>query len=755
MHQKFSILLASLAIAFNVQFASAQSVSCSTDSTIVIYTSDCQGQPNQCSYSVVTDHYNLNNGTLNGSLNWERNDTVLTSLGAIAEIRTLRGSQQGWQNSRSEIRAYTSSAQLSDQYFRHWNGTDWDTVGWTNLAYDASGRLIQRAEYTNSGGVWSNIRKDEYGYTTDNPLWHISSSGASVSWRPELRFEYSYNGNVRSQLEVERWNDSTATWELVDAAAFQPMNGTWSARIHSIRQSVINGIPFSEVYDDYDTLDRSVHHYEFQVTLTGSDPAAESHEEFLTDIEGMLQPAQTICIDQYTLWNGAWVPLINCCTNTYRYTSAGKLSEHLIECGEGGRGSTVYQYDDSGRLMSETFHANNHSEQITRDYHVDYRYPDPERIELFTAPQPVFPVPCRGTTVRPLIGITGGCDGKHFRWEPSRGLSSDTVLTPDILIEDSVTYHLTVNDEAGHQASITLTVGPVDVRPEIEDISGCPERIILHALAGNSPGAFTWYQNGAPVYTGEFFEVTQPGSYQVAHSRWEHITNYDLTENCLSRSEPIVIGAVPSAVKTEHFVEICYGESYLLPDGTEPDQSGDYHTVIQTAAGCDSAVTVHLTLLPELSPTILQNGNVLFTPDPGEYYVWYLDGQPLAAGEEEHSFAAEEEGTYYVLVIDSNGCEGISPAYFLTISDLDEALDEHPFILYPNPAVSKLHILFHREPDSPTYFSLYDISGKCVRERILLERANPVDISDLGGGSYLAVLKNGEQVFRRTVSIAH
>lgn len=749
------ILAASVAALLTVQTATAQRVSCGNDSAIVIYTSDCQGQPNQCSYSVVTDHYDLSNGMLNGSQSWQRTDTVWDADGNVIEIRTSQGSPNGWQNSRSEARNYSTSGKLTDEYFRNWNGSNWDTVGWTNYAFDANDRLVQRAEYINSGGVWSNIRKDEYGYNGNVPAWHITSRGTSVVWIPERRFEYAYTGTLRSGLEVEQWDDNSGSWVLSDAATFQFLNGNWCARIHSIQPSVINGIRSSELYDDYDTLDRSLHRYEFIVSFTGQEPVAESSEEFHTDINGILHPTQSICIDQYTWWNGAWVPLINCCTNTYRYDSHGRLSEHLIECGEGGQGSSLYQYDDNGRLITETFHASNHSDQITRDYRVAYRYPNPERIEVFTAPQPVFPVPCRGRTVRPLIGITGGCDGKRYRWEPARGLSSDTVPVPDILVEDSLTYTLTVTDAGGHRASASLTIGPAAIRPEIEDISSCPERIVLHAKTDDMHGDYTWYYNGAPTTTGEFFEVTQPGSYTVTHSQWRQLTSYDSRENCLATSEPVIISTAPTPVNTEHYVEICAGESYLLPDGTEPGQSGDYHSVLPGSSGCDSSVTVHLTVLPELTPTILQNGNILFTPDPGDYYVWYLDGQPLTAGENEQSFAAEEEGAYYVLVIDSNGCEGISPAFFLTISALDEALEEHPFILYPNPAISKIHILFHREPDAPVYFSLYDISGKCVRERTLVDRANPVDISDLGSGSYLAVLKNGEQVYRRTVSITH
>jgi hypothetical protein len=146
---------------------------------------------------------------------------------------------------------------------------------------------------------------------------------------------------------------------------------------------------------------------------------------------------------------------------------------------------------------------------------------------------------------------------------------------------------------------------------------------------------------------------------------------------------------------------------------------------------------------------------VLFTPTQGDYYVWYLYGEPLTDGEDANSISVTEEGLYSVLVIDSNGCEGISAPYYLSISDVDPTLDETPFVLYPNPVGNTLHVLFHFEPDEPTWFNLYDVSGQCVREQLLTGLSNRIDVGELSSGSYLAVLKNGEEVIRRTVSIAH
>src|SRR5690606_17603062 len=44
--------------------------------------------------------------------------------------------------------------------------------------------------------------------------------------------------------------------------------------------------------------------------------------------------------------------------------------------------------------------------------------------------------------------------------------------------------------------------------------------------------------------------------------------------------------------------EICEGESYTLPDGTETSVGGSFEQVLTAISGCDSTITTNLTILP-------------------------------------------------------------------------------------------------------------------------------------------------------------
>ena len=115
-----------------------------------------------------------------------------------------------------------------------------------------------------------------------------------------------------------------------------------------------------------------------------------------------------------------------------------------------------------------------------------------------------------------------------------------------------------------------------------------------------------------------------------------------------------------SAYNWEYFVEICEGELYTLPDGTEVEIEGEYTSVFQTIYGCDSITTVSVAVqdLPDLDLGLEESycpysGNITLTPLPSG---GVLTGDLLNGYELEHIGVAP--GTYSVSYIytDSNGC---------------------------------------------------------------------------------------------------
>ena len=124
---------------------------------------------------------------------------------------------------------------------------------------------------------------------------------------------------------------------------------------------------------------------------------------------------------------------------------------------------------------------------------------------------------------------------------------------------------------------------------------------------------------------------------------------------------------------------ICAGESYTMPDGSAITAAGPYTSVLQTTAGCDSSITIQLTVnpLPELSSNAedsycLYDGDIELTPTPDG---GTLTGDLLNGNTLQHEGA--NPGTYEVSysVTDGNGCTNIDLVEYVLATPIEPTFD--------------------------------------------------------------------------------
>lgn len=127
---------------------------------------------------------------------------------------------------------------------------------------------------------------------------------------------------------------------------------------------------------------------------------------------------------------------------------------------------------------------------------------------------------------------------------------------------------------------------------------------------------------------------------------------------------------------------ICTGETYNFL-GQALNTAGTYDTVLTNQLGCDSSVTLHLSINP--LPVALINGEnpaytcegkaYIFTTDTtqGYSYQWFKNGSALV-GETNDSLIAFDAGNYQLEVTSEKGCKKLS--------------DPIELIVKPNPTVS-------------------------------------------------------------------
>jgi len=185
-------------------------------------------------------------------------------------------------------------------------------------------------------------------------------------------------------------------------------------------------------------------------------------------------------------------------------------------------------------------------------------------------------------------------------------------------------------------------------------------------------------------------------------------------------------------------------EEYTAPDGQVYTQSGLYTATIQTAAGCDSIITINLTL-QTIDTVVTRIGNTLTAIQNGATYQWIncATNQPIN-GATSQSYTATSPGWYAVLVT-VNGCTEQSSCRQIKKLILpnpplngNASVDEEDlleFRIYPNPTRDAVFIEFAAETTDD--YVLMDASGRKVQMGTLKGKTTSISLKDLSSGTYM------------------
>lgn len=131
--------------------------------------------------------------------------------------------------------------------------------------------------------------------------------------------------------------------------------------------------------------------------------------------------------------------------------------------------------------------------------------------------------------------------------------------------------------------------------------------------------------------------------------------------------------------------------SYTSPSGNYTwNSTGVYTDTITNAAGCDSVITINLTI-NNVNSAVIQSGYTLTADAAGATYQWIdcSNNQPVS-GAMSQSFTAAMNGNFAVIITE-NGCTDTSSCY--TISGLG-VFENNPdaYTLFPNPTQGEITI---------------------------------------------------------------
>ncbi len=147
-------------------------------------------------------------------------------------------------------------------------------------------------------------------------------------------------------------------------------------------------------------------------------------------------------------------------------------------------------------------------------------------------------------------------------------------------------------------------------------------------------------------------------------------------------------------------------------------EAGDYFAVGTLSSGCgqlsDTLRIIQSGGYPSLH--VAQEGNRLIAEaNQAVQWQWFFNGEPLE-GATAATLETSRSGEYFVRATNAQGCQAISAPQVMAITATAPQGRTNVLAVYPNPIQSVVHIEIANEFKGAFTFTLYDVSGKKVKE---------------------------------------
>src|SRR5690554_688958 len=293
------------------------------------------------------------------------------------------------------------------------------------------------------------------------------------------------------------------------------------------------------------------------------------------------------------------------------------------------------------------------------------------------------------------LATVGGCDSIVTLDLTINNQSVSTTVTEEVCGSYTWSANNQTYTSSGVYTETLATVG------------GCDSVVTLDLTINNQSvsttvteevcGSYTWSANNQTYTTSGVYTETL-----ATVGGCDSIVTLDLT----------ISGQAVSTTVTE---EVCGSYTWSANNQTYTS-SGIHSETLTTVGGCDSVVTLDLTIMDIVTDlTIDFENNALVSSPNYSSYQWVNCDENYApiSGEVNSTFTPSSNGNYAVIITNGN-CVDTSACMRINILDLYNH-EKNSMKIYPNPTGGLVKIEFV-EPFSQGKISVYEMTGKLVQE---------------------------------------
>ena len=209
-------------------------------------------------------------------------------------------------------------------------------------------------------------------------------------------------------------------------------------------------------------------------------------------------------------------------------------------------------------------------------------------------------------------------------------------------------------------------------------------------------------------------------------------------------NEPFIIDVDQTSLS---FIDTVVCGQYLSPDGQIIEKSGNYQAIIPNSAGCDSIISINLTIT-KIDEMVVQDGDILTVMEDDASYHWVDcdNGFRPIPRETNIAYMPEESGNYAV-EITKNNCTEISECINVTVVGAPLNKNEYQIMVYPSPSENYV-TLDLGEISGNTLIFMRDISGRTMGiETIKDKSSHKINLPEKQG-VYLIEIINDKRLLK-------